>query len=137
MPPPPDEKCDPACQKIIINTGLMAIALELLLAMSGVPPKMMSAALTLRRALAAHLGAYDTLTKAGAIGLTKDRHSFKGCDQASEIMTWAQMLYRAESLMPVADAAVATMAEWTSEQMAYAAALILGRAESNSEPLDT
>lgn len=123
MPPGPDEKCDPACQKVIINTGLMAHALDLLLMQRGLHPDVTVAARDLRAALQAHLSAYETLTKSGAISISEEHHAFKGCDQAATVMSWVDQVRRGERTMS-AKGAVELMKDWTTAQIGYTAALM-------------
>ena len=81
MIPPPDEKCDPACQKIIIDTG-----------------RIMRRARDLADAAEAHLDAFYRAREAGTVTpkMKDELHAFSelNCHRAAEMLAWSEAIHR-------------------------------------------
>ena len=81
-------ECNPACMKIIINTGLVAHSTELLIASLGADDPLMAPARRLHAAASALLGSYQWLRSMNALAdkanMTPD--AWHGCGEAEVVV---------------------------------------------------
>lgn len=116
--------CDPACQKIIINSGLVAISADLLAA--GLPEgdPLAKAAIELRDASRALVDTYDYLTERGVMKTAKTKSKWNGCPEASEVMVMVVALNPHSALADRATAFIERLHELRDETVSYMTEMI-------------
>jgi hypothetical protein len=117
-------ECNPACQKIIINSGLMAPLAERLA--ERVVDTNVSLANELRDlAKDAHLlvTIHGQLMNGGLIQ-TQGEANWNGCEQAATLVAWS----REEGSIGTARTAVALLQQWRAEIWTQIAALVSAKA---------
>ena len=106
--------CDPACQKIIINSGLVAAAAELLASITS--GELSHTAKSLAAAARAVRETYDGLEADGLIA-PSDKFKWDGCDEASTLWTWISEAENDVNSMTAAkgESALTMMRGWRSD----------------------
>jgi len=111
-------ECNPACWKIILNGGLIAISANLL-AETAVDGEVHDAASELANTARAASETYEWLTAMGAVKRSGEPR-WSGCEQALEIMSWVED--EPDSAAPM----IAQMDEWRAELLGHMTAMIAG-----------
>jgi hypothetical protein len=124
MPPP--DICDPACQKIIINSGLMAPIADELAEMLGEEHPLFKPARILSFATRANYQAFTVAIDQGVITRADGPSEWKGCPEATQLMDWVALVNNGGTLPR---GAANIMHAWTIEANRRTAALVSGRAE--------
>lgn len=78
--------CNPACQKIIINSGLMAILSDWIAVTVGPDHALYRPATVLAHAARQLTTAWEFLADVGALVPTGDPAAWKGCEEAYELI---------------------------------------------------
>lgn len=121
---PPGQHCDPACQKIIIDSGFAAIAARVLAKEFD-----QSAGPALRFAEIAdrHREAREHAFATGVLYKKKgDKVAWDGCHRATEIMAWVLARGKNPSVTLDEGDINAKLAQWSYEELEAMASLMAG-----------
>lgn len=120
------ELCDAACQKLIINSGLMAPIADLLALTVGKAHRICDPAEKLAAACRANYAASMVAIDHGIIARSETNEKWAGCPEATQLMAWINVYCDLGMSREQTTAAISTMTKWTDVANKRTAALVSG-----------